>query len=76
MPPVKPAIPANNLLLGEVYVASTTTTVASGNIIDKTTVTSTSRGAVLTATQTVNATALAAIHIAQHAASCEHELAL
>ena len=38
LPPVKPSIPANNVLLCEVYVASTTTTVATGNIIDKTTI--------------------------------------
>ena len=35
LPPVKPAIPANSIVLAEVYVANTTTTVASGNIIDK-----------------------------------------
>jgi len=35
-PPVKPAIPANSVLLGELYIANTTTTVAAGNIIDKT----------------------------------------
>jgi hypothetical protein len=36
LPPVKPAIPANSCLLAEVYVASTTTVIASGNIVDKT----------------------------------------
>lgn len=36
LPPVKPAIPANSVLLAEVYVASTTTVIASGNLIDKT----------------------------------------
>jgi hypothetical protein len=36
LPPVKPAIPASNVILAEIYVSSTTTTVASGNIIDKT----------------------------------------
>ena len=36
-PPVKPSIPANSVILAELYIASTTTTVASGNIIDKTT---------------------------------------
>ncbi len=36
-PPVKPAIPANSVLLAELYVASTTTTFHSYNIIDKTT---------------------------------------
>lgn len=34
--PVKPAIPSNSVLLAEVYVASTTTAIASGNILDKT----------------------------------------
>lgn len=36
LPPVKPAIPANSVLLAEVYVASTTTAIASANILDKT----------------------------------------
>lgn len=36
-PPVKPSIPANSVLLGEVYVASTTTVIATAtNVIDKT----------------------------------------
>jgi|HubBroStandDraft_1064217.scaffolds.fasta_scaffold137627_2 hypothetical protein len=35
--PVKPAIPSGSVLLAEVYVASTTTAIAVGNIIDKTT---------------------------------------
>lgn len=39
LPPVKPAIPSNSVLLGEVYVASTTTSIASGNIVDKTALT-------------------------------------
>ncbi len=34
--PVKPVIPANSVLLAEVYVAATTTAIASGNIVDKT----------------------------------------
>jgi len=37
LPPVKPSIPASNVILCEVYVASTTTTIATGNIVDKTT---------------------------------------
>lgn len=36
LPPVKPGIPSNSVLLAEVYVASSTTAIASGNIIDKT----------------------------------------
>ena len=36
LPPVKPSIPAGSVLLGEVYVASTTTSITAGNIIDKT----------------------------------------
>lgn len=36
LPPVKPAIPSGSVLLGEVYVANTTTVIATGNIIDKT----------------------------------------
>jgi hypothetical protein len=37
LPPVKPAIPSNSVLLAELYIASTTTTITSGNIVDKTT---------------------------------------
>jgi hypothetical protein len=36
LPPVKPAIPANSVLLGEVYVASSTVGISWSNIIDKT----------------------------------------
>lgn len=36
LPPVKPAIPANSVLLAEVYVASTTTSIPNANIVDKT----------------------------------------
>lgn len=36
LPPVKPPLfPANSILLGEVYVASTTSSLAAGNLIDK-----------------------------------------
>ncbi len=35
-PPIKPSIPANAVLLGEIYVANTTASVTAGNIIDKT----------------------------------------
>lgn len=35
-PPVKPSIPANSVMLAEVYVASSTTSIAAGNLIDKT----------------------------------------
>ena len=35
-PPVKAAIPTNQVLLCEVYIANTTVTIATGNIIDKT----------------------------------------
>lgn len=35
LPPDKPNIPANSIIVAEVYVASTTTTVAAGNLIDK-----------------------------------------
>jgi hypothetical protein len=51
LPPVKPAIPSSQCLLGEIYVANTTASVASGNIIDKTT---------LCTAGNYNATALAA----------------
>lgn len=37
LPPVKQAIPANSTVLAEVYVASATTVIATGNIVDKTT---------------------------------------
>ncbi len=37
LPPVKPAIPALSVILGEIYVASTTTSITSANITDKTT---------------------------------------
>ena len=40
LPPVKPTIPANNALLAEIYVANTTTTIGTANIVDKTTITS------------------------------------
>jgi hypothetical protein len=36
-PPVKPAIPTNSVMLAEIYVAASTTAIAAGNIIDKTT---------------------------------------
>lgn len=36
LPPVKPAIPSNSVILAELYVAYNTTSIASGNIIDKT----------------------------------------
>lgn len=41
-PPVKPNIPASSVLLGEVYVASTTTVIANTNVIDKTAIVSSS----------------------------------
>ncbi len=60
LPPVKPAIPSGGCLLGELYVANTTTTVASGNIIDKTTLIGWSRNVTtLTGTSTLGARALA-----------------
>lgn len=34
-PPVKPNIPANSILLGEIYIAGTTSSMAAGNLIDK-----------------------------------------
>lgn len=39
-PPVKPAVPANAVLLGEVYVSASpvTTSIAGGNIVDKTSI--------------------------------------
>ena len=37
LPPVKPSIPSATTLLGEIYVANTTASVGTGNIIDKTT---------------------------------------
>lgn len=44
LPPVKPAIPSDSVLLAELYVAATTTEIESGNIIDKTTLLSSSGG--------------------------------
>jgi hypothetical protein len=35
-PPIKPAIPSSSVLLGEVYVAASTTEIDAGNLIDKT----------------------------------------
>lgn len=36
LPPVKPAVPTGSVLLAEVYVASTSTVIITGNILDKT----------------------------------------
>jgi hypothetical protein len=36
LPPVKAAIPANSVLLAEIYVAAATTSIVAGNIVDKT----------------------------------------
>lgn len=57
LPPYKPAIPSNNVLLGEIYVASTTTSVASGNLVDKTTMTGGAPGALLARAQLAPSTA-------------------
>ena len=52
LPPVKPSIPANQVLLGEVSViGSVTTTVASANIVDKTTIGAGAPGALLARAQ-------------------------
>lgn len=62
LPPVKPSIPANSVVLAEVVVTSTTTSVAAANIVDKTNIISVPvTGTVLTATTTVTATATAAV---------------
>lgn len=47
LPPVKPSIPANNCLLAEIAVLSTTTTVAAINIVDKTTIGGSAPGTLL-----------------------------
>ena len=51
LPPVKPAIPANNCLLGELAILSTTSTIASINIVDKTTLGGGAPGTVLARVQ-------------------------
>lgn len=50
LPPVKPAIPANNCLLGELAILSTTSTIASINIVDKTTLGGATPGTLLART--------------------------
>ena len=47
LPPIKPSIPANSVILGEVAVTSTTTSIAAANIVDKTTTVSASPGTLL-----------------------------
>ncbi len=51
LPPVKPAIPANQCLLAELAILSTTTTIASINIVDKTTLGGGSPGTLLARAQ-------------------------
>ncbi len=59
-PPVKPAIPAGSVLLGEVYVAASTTSIGASNLTDKTTTVSapplTAIGGTISANVTINTT--------------------
>lgn len=62
LPPVKPAIPASNCLLGEIGVPGGASALAAICFVDKTTpVSQATLGAIMTATQTVQATAPTAI---------------
>lgn len=51
LPPVKPAIPSASALLGELAITSTTTTIASINIVDKTTIVARTPGTLLARAQ-------------------------
>lgn len=51
LPPIKPAIPSNQCLLAELAILSTTTTIASINIVDKTTIGGGSPGTLLARAQ-------------------------
>ena len=63
--PVKAAIPANSVVLAEIYIegsgATATTAVAAINIVDKTYIVNGPTGAIMTASQTVHSTAPTAI---------------
>lgn len=53
LPPVKPAIPSNSTILAEIYVAASTTSIATTNIVDKTCILVIVNGINRTATATV-----------------------